>query len=66
MRSNQSGKKSVLKQVFDRYVEDTISDEQMNRVLEPVLRLIREGAFDRPRGFFYGGRRRKPRPVEYI
>jgi len=39
----------VLKQIFDRYVEDTISDEQLRRVLEPVLRMIDEGEFDRPR-----------------
>ena len=56
----------VLKQVFDSYVEDTVSNEQVCRVLEPVLRLIREGAFDRPRHLF--GRRKQmgERPVEYL
>jgi|GEM_PF-3550169 len=38
-----------LKYVFDRYIEEEISDEQIRRVLDPVLRLIREGKFSRPR-----------------
>lgn len=39
----------VLKQMFDRWIDEKISDEQVARVLEPVLRLIREGAFARAR-----------------
>ena len=63
---NVKTKTSVLKQIFDKYIEDTITEEQINRVLEPVLKLIREGAFDRPRRFFCGGRKEKSRPVEYM
>ena len=37
-----------LKQVFDMYIEEEISDEQIQRVLEPVLKLINEGAFSKP------------------
>jgi len=66
MKYCQNVKTPVLKQVFDKYVEDTITEEQINRVLEPVVRLIREGAFDRPRRFLCGGRMKKSRPVEYM
>ena len=48
-------KKSAIKTVFDNYIEDTIADEQVRRVLEPVFKLIREGAFDRPRRLFMAG-----------
>ena len=40
---------SVLKDIFDWYVENTITNEQIQRVLEPVLRMICEGRFDRSR-----------------
>jgi len=49
---SQSGS-ATMKQVFDRYIEDSITEEQIRRILEPVLRRIREGAFDRPRNIFY-------------
>jgi hypothetical protein len=61
--SIESANGSVLKQVFDMHIEETFTDEQVRRVLEPVLRLIREGAFDRPQPFFAGGRRMRLRPV---
>ena len=57
---------SVLKQVFDGYIEDTVTDEQVQRVLEPVLRLIRDGAFNRPRRIFGQGSRIWSRPVEFF
>ena len=38
----------VLKVVFDCYKEDTITDEQVQRVLEPVLKMIRERRFEAP------------------
>lgn len=41
-------KTTVLKEIFERYVEDTITEEQVQRVLEPVIRMIREGKFDKP------------------
>lgn len=37
-----------LKQVFDIYIEEEISEEQVERVLEPVLKKIYAGAFSRP------------------
>ena len=42
----------VFKRVFEGHIEDTISDEQMLRILEPVLKRISEGAYDRPRRIF--------------
>jgi len=41
-------KSLVLKEIFDKYAEETSSDEQIQRVLEPVLRMIAEGKFDKP------------------
>ena len=38
----------VLSEVFDRYIEDTITEEQLRRVLDPVIKMIMEGKFDRP------------------
>jgi len=59
-------KKPTLTQVFDGYIEDTVTDEQVQKVLEPVLRLIRTGAFNRPRKLFDFGGRIKARPVESL
>ncbi len=39
----------LLRQIFDRYAEETITDEQARRVFEPVGRLIREGRFHKRR-----------------
>ena len=63
---NRTKNKPALKQIFDGYIEDTVSNEQIHRVLEPVLRLIGEGAFDRPRRLFGRGRRIGVRPVEFL
>ena len=52
-------KTSILKQVFDGYIEDSVTDEQVHRALAPVLKLIREGVFDRRRSIFGLIRRRK-------
>ena len=41
----------VLKKTFDRCAAITITDEQVRRMLEPILRMIREGRFDRPSVF---------------
>ena len=38
----------VLKWVFDNYVNEVITDEQVQRILEPVVGMIREGQFDKP------------------
>ena len=57
---------TVLKQVFDGYIEDTITDEQVLKILEPVLKLIEQGAFDRPRSIFGRGKPIWTRPVESL
>ena len=31
----------TIKLIFDRYADDTISEEQVNRILEPVVSMIR-------------------------
>ena len=59
---SESANKTTIKKVFDGYAEDTISEEQVQRVLAPILKLIREGYFDRPRGFL-GIWKRKKRAV---
>jgi len=45
----ENPKHCALKELFDRYTDDTIPDEQVNRVLEPILEMIREGRFDKRR-----------------
>jgi len=52
MRAIEPSRKNTVKQVFDGYIEDTITDEQIVRILEPVLMRIKSGVYDRPRGFF--------------
>ena len=52
LSTKKSSGPSVLKQIFDGHIEDTITDEQIFRILEPVLRRIRDGAFDRRRTIF--------------
>ena len=37
----------ILKQVFDRYAEESITDEQIQRILDPIIQKIRDGQFDR-------------------
>ena len=36
-----------LKELKDRYSEVTISDEQVDRILAPVIEAIRAGVFER-------------------
>ena len=57
---------SVLTRVFEFYVEDSISDEQVTRILEPILKMIEEGAFDRPRNISGRGSSIWARPVELL
>lgn len=40
-------KMPVLKQVFDKYAKESITDEQIQRMLAPVIRKIQDGCFDR-------------------
>jgi len=44
-----SPRQTVFKVVYDRYIEDTITEEQVMRVLEPIKKMILEGKFDRRR-----------------
>ena len=39
----------VLKEMFDKCADDNISDEQLNRILEPVLIMIKSGKFEKSR-----------------
>ena len=39
----------VLKEIFDRYAEETITDEQLQRVLAPVLKMIQDQKFKKSR-----------------
>jgi hypothetical protein len=39
----------AFRQILEQQVEETITDEQVQRVLAPVLERIRNGEFDRPR-----------------
>jgi len=39
----------VIKQLFDTYAQESISEEQVIRVLEPIVRMIGEGRFDKPK-----------------
>ena len=58
-------RESVMRMVFDSYIEDTITDEQVQRVLGPVFRLIKEGVFDRPRRLFIAGMGRRRGLLNY-
>ena len=39
------GVNTTIRQIFERYSEDTISDELLKKVFEPVLKMIKEGKF---------------------
>ena len=49
----ETPKHCELKELFDKYTDDTISDEQVNRVLAPILEMIQEGRFDKNRRLFF-------------
>ena len=49
MKKAEPVKDSVLKKILDKAVEDTILDEQVQRILEPIIRMIYEGRFEKPR-----------------
>ena len=44
--SDKRRKTSTLKAVFDKYADETITDERIRKVLTPVIRMIHEGKFD--------------------
>ena len=39
---------SMLKDIFDQYAQENITDEQIMRILEPVIQMIRDGRFAKP------------------
>lgn len=43
---NNSGSTSQLKKIFDRYAAEIVSEEQNNRILQPILEGISEGRYD--------------------
>ena len=47
--SGEPADASVLKEIFNWYETETITDERIQRVLEPVLKMIREKKFERSR-----------------
>ena len=64
--NDSSAKGCVLKQVFDKYIEDTITDEQTKRVMEYMIKLIMNGAFNRPNRLFGLGGKKNRRPVDFL
>ena len=53
MNDLRPARNSAFKKACDDYIEETVTDEQVWRILEPIIRLIKQGAFDRPRRFFF-------------
>ena len=45
MNISQSAR--ILKSIFNKYIEDSITEEQIERLLRPILQMIKEGRFDR-------------------
>ena|GEM_PF-5439590 len=44
---DENSQKSVLTEIFELHAIESITDEQIMRVLEPVFRMIMEGKFDK-------------------
>ena len=49
MDERNMSKRFALKQIFDQYAEETICDERARNLHAPVLKMIEEGRFDKPR-----------------
>ena len=49
--SDDSSKNAALNEIFNWYETEMITDERIQRVLEPILQMIKEGKFDQPRCF---------------
>ena len=43
LENDELRKVSVLKRIFDTYAGETITDEQLQRILDPVIAMIQEG-----------------------
>ena len=46
--SDEASIKIMLKEIFDWYETEVITDERIQRVLEPILQMIKDGKFDQP------------------
>ena len=40
-------KTPVLKEIFNWYMDKTVTEEQVQRVLEPVIEMIMKGGFEK-------------------
>ena len=47
----QSQNVHALTQILNKYADETVSDEQVMRVLEPVIAMIKSGMFDKKRSY---------------
>jgi len=52
-QAGNSAKDPALKQVFHSYAEQTISKDQEDRTLEPVLQMIANGVFSQPKRYLF-------------
>ena len=43
----------ILSEVMYKYAEDSITDEQVQRMLDPVIQMINEGKFNKPQRRHY-------------
>ena len=48
INKNRISKPPVLTEMMASYADETITDEQIDRILAPVFMMIRAGKFDRP------------------
>ena len=46
--SDEAVKIPILKRIFDAYASETITDEQLQQIVDPVVKMIREGRFNNP------------------
>ena len=54
---NRRKKEPVMSVIMDRHAEEIVSDEQLERVLSPVLEMIYEGEFERPHSEWFTKKR---------
>ena len=49
--SDEASIKNALRDIFNWYETEIITDERIQRILEPILKMIRDGKFDQPLWF---------------
>ena len=54
--NNKMSEKTTLKQIFETYAEESVDDEQVRRVLEPIKKMVNEGRFDRSKEIIFLGK----------